>query len=97
MEINFLTLKTKEVINVNDGHRLGKTKDVVFTYPEGKISGIVVPGSSGFRFGKNDLFIDLRCVVKIGEDVVLVDIRGKMPQPQPAPKHDSRRNFDEYE
>ena len=64
-----------EAVNLADGKRLGRVCDVVFTFPEGKVQGIVVPGGKGFRWGKADLFIDLRCVRKIGVDVVLVDIK----------------------
>ncbi len=75
METSFLELKQKEVVNLCDGKRLGKVCDVVFSYPEGKVQGIVAPGGRGFRWGKADLFIDLKNVTKIGVDVVLVEIR----------------------
>lgn len=58
-----------------DGKRLGKVCDIVFTFPEGRVRGIVVPGGKGFRWGKSDLFIELKNIVKIGEDVVLVDLK----------------------
>lgn len=95
-----MELKQKEVVNLCDGKRLGKVCDVVFSYPEGKVQGIVAPGGRGFRWGKADLFIDLKNVTKIGVDVVLVEIRsapGKQdkkgkwgtppppPQPEPPP------------
>lgn len=73
-----------EAVNLADGKRLGRVCDVVFTFPEGKVLGIVVPGGKGFRWGKADLFIDLRCVRKIGVDVVLVDIKA-------APKPEKKR------
>ncbi len=73
-----------EAVNLADGKRLGRVCDVVFTFPEGKVLGIVVPGGKGFRWGKADLFIDLRCVRKIGVDVVLVDIKA-------APKPDKKK------
>ncbi|MGN0823302.1 MAG: YlmC/YmxH family sporulation protein [Candidatus Gallimonas sp.] len=75
METSFGDLKRKEVVNLGDGKQLGRVCDVVFTFPEGKVQGIVVPGGRGFRFGKADLFIDLRNVTKIGVDVVLVDVK----------------------
>ena len=84
METSFCELKRKEVVNLADGKRLGRVTDVVFTYPEGKVQGIVVPGGRGFRWGKADLFIELKCVTKIGVDVVLVDIRS-------APKPEKKR------
>ncbi len=99
-----------EAVNLSDGKRLGKVCDIVFTYPEGKVQGIVVPGGKGFRFGKADLFIDLKCVKKIGVDVVLVDIkaapksekkRGRWedapPPSSPPPDYGNRRDYGEYE
>lgn len=106
METSFCELKQKEVINVKDGKRLGRIVDIVFCCPEGKITGIVVPGGRSFLFSKNEMFIDWRNIEKIGEDAILVDIapapkpvknmrRGEAPPPpnnQPC-----RRNYDDYE
>lgn len=75
METSFCELHRKETVNLTDGKQLGRVSDVVFTYPEGKVQGIVVPGGKGFRWGRAELFIDLKCIKKIGVDVVLVDIR----------------------
>ena len=102
-----------ETVNLSDGKQLGKVCDIVFSYPEGKVQGIVVPGGKGFRWGKADLFIDLRCVKKIGVDVVLVDIksapksekkRGRWedappPPPPPSlpPRYGDRRDYGDYE
>ncbi len=109
MEVSYQELRQKEVINLCDGKRLGKVCDVVFTYPEGRVQGLVVPGGRGFRIGRADTFIDLRNVTKIGVDVILVDIhtapkpekkRGKdycpSPEPPPRPLAD-RRDYGEYE
>lgn len=76
-------MKQKDTINTCDGKRLGKVCDVVFTFPEGKVRGIVVPGGKGFRWGRGDMFIDLKNVVKIGEDVVLVELKGNPPPSEP--------------
>ena len=99
------------VVNVCDGKQLGKVSDVVITYPEGRVLGIVAPGGRGFRWGKSDVYIDLKCVSKIGVDVVLVELRnatridrkkGVLSRAQPtscppggAPV--SRRDYGEYE
>lgn len=96
-----------------DGKRLGKVCDVVFTFPEGRVKGIVVPGCKGFRFGRADVFIDLKNISKIGVDVVLVDIREPIerdkkrdkcdggrcpPEPPPRPHpRPDRRDYGEYE
>ena len=109
METSFDELKRKETVNLSDGKRLGKVCDIVFTYPEGKVLGIVVPGSTGFHWGKSRLFIDLCNVKKIGVDVVLVEIKSppkpnkKKPKweddycPPPPPKPRDRRDYGEYE
>ena len=62
LKSDFSELHKKEAVNLTDGKRLGRVCDVVFTYPEGKVQGIVVPGGKGFRWGRAELFIDLKCV-----------------------------------
>ena len=74
MELTFSELRAKEVINVVDGRKLGKACDVVLCYPENRWIGLVVPNKSGFSFKKNGLFIELKNIVKIGEDVILVNV-----------------------
>ena len=74
MEMSFSELRAKEVINTADGRKLGKICDVVFCYPENKILGFIVPGNRGFVSKKTDFFIDLKNIVKIGNDVVLVNV-----------------------
>lgn len=107
METSFSELHRKEAVNLTDGKRLGRICDVVFTYPEGKVQGIVVPGGKGFRWAKAEQFIDLKCVKKIGVDVVLVDVRAA-PKPEkrlrwgdpPVREHGcppDRRDYAEYE
>lgn len=98
-----------EAVNLADGKRLGKVCDVVFTFPEGKVQGIVVPGGRGLRLGKNGIFIELKCIKKIGVDVVLVEIKSapksekkrgrweEAPPPPPQPYHGDRRDYGEYE
>lgn len=76
MEISYTYLRSKEVVNLTDGKRLGRVCDVVFRYPENVFLGIVVPGNKGFSFKKGDVFIDVKCISCIGEDVILVRAEG---------------------
>lgn len=77
-----------DVINITDGKHFGKVCDVQFLWPENKIKGIVVTGCKGFRFTRQDVFVPVRDIVKIGEDVVLVKTCDeKQPSPKP-PKQD---------
>ena len=77
MEISYTYLRSKEVVNLTDGKRLG----------------IVGPGNKGFSFKQGDVFIDVKCISCIGEDVILVRAeglrragknRGKAPQGAPS-------------
>ncbi len=81
METSFGELRRKETVNLCDGKRLGRVCDVVFTYPEGKVQGVVVPGGKGFRFGRGELFIELKNVKKIGVDVIFVELK-TAPKPK---------------
>lgn len=74
-EISFCDLRSKEVVNAVDGKRMGRITDIVFSSETGKIKGIVTPYGKHGLFGKNqDIFIPWRCVRKVGEDVIIVDI-----------------------
>jgi YlmC/YmxH family sporulation protein len=70
-------LKMKEVININDGQRLGVIKDIELNLIEGRIKSIIVPGEKkvfNFLSGKNDLVIGWKQIEKIGKDVILVNL-----------------------
>lgn len=73
----FSELRRKEVINICDGARLGCICDLELDQCTGVISAIVVPGQSRF-FGilksAEELVIPYCKIVKIGEDVILVDV-----------------------
>ena len=111
MEMSFSELRQKEVINTADGRKLGKICDMVFCYPENKILGFVVPGNRAFGTKKTDFFIDLKNIVKIGGDVVLVNIgcqknsrpkscqtpNGFVKEPYPSPFTDNNYERRSYE
>ncbi len=102
-----------DVVSVTDGRNMGRVCDITFTFPECRIKGITVTGCKGFKFTRDDVYIPMSEVVKIGEDVVLVktgdDKPTKPPQPPcppngrpdcppfPQPPRDPRRNYDDYE
>ncbi len=74
-EISFSELRCKEVVNAADGRRLGRIVDIVFSGENGKIKGIVTPAVKRSVFSKSqELFIPWRCVEKLGEDVIIVNI-----------------------
>lgn len=108
MELTFSELRAKDVINTQDGRKLGRVCDVALCYPENKWVGVIVPSSKGV-FKKEELFIEMKNIVKIGEDVILVNVGlPKKPKldrcgraspicPPPCDFSDGARNFDEME
>jgi sporulation protein YlmC with PRC-barrel domain len=79
MEISYNKLRQKSVVSVVDGKNLGKVCDLVFCYPQNTINGFYVTGGKGFRLTRQDVFIPICDVIKIGEDVVLTNF-GKPPK-----------------
>ena len=103
MELTYSELAKKDVINVADGRCLGKINDIKFQFPQGVIVGIYVPARKNRGFfwflDKSTLYIEVSKIIKIGGDVILVNIScgdnclpttkvGKEPPkkcPQPCP------------
>lgn len=72
-------LKQKEVVNINDGRRLGIVTDVEINMESGNIEAVIIPGSGkllGFFSKDSDIVINWSNIKKIGVDVVLVDGSG---------------------
>jgi YlmC/YmxH family sporulation protein len=69
-------LKQKEVININDGRRLGLVSDMEINMETGNLEAIVIPAGGkflGFFSKENDIVIGWSSIRKIGIDVILVD------------------------
>lgn len=72
-----LDFKHKEVININDGRRLGFVQDVTADLETGVITSIIVPGSNrilNMFSGNNDIVIPWKNIKCIGDDIILVEI-----------------------
>lgn len=72
-----LDFKHKEVININDGKRLGFVQDVTANLESGMITSIIVPGGNkilSIFSSSNDIVIPWENVKCIGDDVILVEI-----------------------
>ncbi len=80
-DYTFCELREREFINVADGQKLGRVVDVAFNAC-GKILGFVVPGEKKlFKnvTGAESIFVAWDNVLKIGDDVVLVDLNNDKP------------------
>ena len=75
VDVSFMELRCKEVIDVIDGRNLGHINDVIFSSDSAKVKGFVAPYSKKGLFAKGqEIFIPWNCVKSIGEDVIIVDI-----------------------
>ena len=82
-EVTFCELRCKQVVNVVDGKCLGHIIDIVFDLKCGRILGLVTPGwRRWFWFRpREDIFIPWRNVCKIGDDVILVELKPRCGGP----------------
>ncbi len=98
METSFADLKKKDVVNVRNGKKMGKICNILFCWPEGRITGFVVPDGKGF-FVRSEIFIPVGCIVKIGADVILaeVNLSSEPPSERMGIKPPDRRSYEEYE
>ena len=90
MQFRFRDLRRKEVININDGSRLGPVADVDIKAPEGQLAAIVVYGPARFfgLFGRGEEFyIPWGCIRQVGDDIILID----KPAERRPPYQDRRR------
>lgn len=76
MECRIRDMRLKEVININDGSRLGYVNDLEFQLPEGQILGAVVQGPGRFfgLFGRGEeFFIPWDAIRQMGDDIILIE------------------------
>ena len=75
--------REKEVVNVCDGKKLGCVAEIEFNVCDGRLTAIIVPVEGGFLgLGSRDrIVIPWEKIVRIGEDVILVDGEGLVPLP----------------
>ncbi|WP_408954490.1 YlmC/YmxH family sporulation protein [Natroniella sp. ANB-PHB2] len=80
--MNLSELQGKEVINMHDGVRLGmiNQSELVFDEITGDLESIVIPNGENFFnvFGQEEyLIIPWEAIVKIGSEVVIVNLKSK--------------------
>ena len=71
--------QTKEIINISTGRRFGYIIDVIID-KDGKIKQLILEEKKSKRLmaGREDFSIEWEQIVKIGDDIILVDTRDKM-------------------
>ena len=76
MDCRVRDMRLKEVININDGARLGYVSDLEFRLPEGQILGAVVqtPGRFFGLLGRGEeFFIPWDAIRQMGDDIILIE------------------------
>lgn len=71
----FTELRNKEIINLNDGSRMGYVCDVEIDIKTGKVESLIIPYKTGFLgiFSRRDKYvIPWDDIKKIGEDIIFV-------------------------
>lgn len=69
-------LQHKEIVNIVDGKRVGIIIDVVVD-EKGYISSLVLEDRRGRKFSREEYNIMWNQIVKIGDDIILIDTRNK--------------------
>ncbi len=74
MEISYNELRCKEVVNLQNGVRMGKIIDMIIDSKNKEVLGLVVPGIRKLFKANEDIFIPWCNITKIGSDVILVSL-----------------------
>ena len=84
-------LRTKEVIDVQDGKRLGRVMDIEFCPEDSRVTALVVPSETSFlqslRGEKCGLIIPWENIRRIGDDVILVSTANVCSSSMPCWDH----------
>ena len=76
--MNLSDLQTKEIIDISSGKRLGTIVDVIVD-SRGFIIKMLLDNRRNraklFSNNKEDLYIEWQNIIKLGDDIILVDIR----------------------
>jgi len=80
-------LTEKEVVNITDGRRIGMITDLEVDLQKGKINAIIIPDSGrlmGLFSKEHEYEIRWNQIKKIGEDVILVELKDGSEQIKPS-------------
>lgn len=69
-------LQTKEIIDITTGKRMGIITDVVVE-STGKIKSLVLQEKRMKKFVDKDIEVTWSEIIKIGDDIILIDSRNK--------------------
>lgn len=74
--VKFGDMRSKEVIHILNGDRIGFVSDMEIDYRTGKVLSLTVPGPykfMGILGREKDIIIKWENIKKIGDDLIIVD------------------------
>ena len=69
-------LHQNEIVNIVNGKRIGMIIDVIVD-DKGNINNLVLEEKRGRKFSREEYNVSWNQIVKIGDDIILVDTRNK--------------------
>ena len=69
-------LQLKEIIDITNGKRVGAIVDVVVSQ-NGTIEKLILVEKRGRKFTKEEYVIYWNQIIKIGDDIILIDTKNK--------------------
>ena len=69
-------LQQKEIVNITNGKRIGTIIDVIVD-DKGYLQHLVLEEKRGRKFTHEEYNISWNQIVKIGDDIILIDTRNK--------------------
>ena len=69
-------LQLKEIVDIRDGRRIGMIVDVIVD-DTGKIIKLIIEEKRGRRFSKEESEVMWQKIIKIGDDIILIDTRNR--------------------
>ena len=69
-------LQRKEIVNITDGKRIGIIIDIIID-EKGTINSLVLEDRRGRKFSREEYNVMWNQIVKIGDDIILIDTRNK--------------------
>ena len=78
-------LQQKEIVNIVDGKRIGMIIDAILD-DKGYIKNLVLEEKRGRKFNREEYNISWTNIVKIGDDIILIDTRNIIFFPTCSPR-----------
>ena len=69
-------LQLKEIVNISNGKRIGTIIDVIVD-ENGYIKSLILQEKRGRKFSREEYDISWNQIIKIGDDIILIDTRNK--------------------